>query len=190
MPVNHQIEVSPNPRGTRKRRLTRNSRGTIGSSTMGTRFLIRAPTVRALGPARTARRCSGRFRGNSGHRAGGSKTTLMTHRVISPALIIALRKVQPFSDLACSSSLAPLASFYRWRGRSTAGPSHQRTFSALFDHLGIAPNVVASDCHAGLDVDEDSSPCWRGVLSSNTPQTRLPEAAWHRESPGPLRTFH
>src|SRR5664280_1951525 len=27
-------------------------------------------------------------------------------------------------DMACSLSLAPLASFYRWRGRSTAGPSH------------------------------------------------------------------
>jgi hypothetical protein len=25
---------------------------------------------------------------------------------------------------ACSSSLAPLASFDRWRGRSTAGPFH------------------------------------------------------------------
>jgi hypothetical protein len=48
---------------------------------MGTRFLIRAPTVRALGPARTARRYSGRFRGNSGHRAGESKTTLMTDAV-------------------------------------------------------------------------------------------------------------
>src|ERR1019366_4169994 len=29
-------------------------------------------------------------------------------------------------DMACTLSLAPLASFYRWRGRSTAGPSHYR----------------------------------------------------------------
>jgi hypothetical protein len=29
--------------------------------------------------------------------------------------------------IACSSSLAPLASFPCWRGRSTAGPSHYRT---------------------------------------------------------------
>jgi hypothetical protein len=48
---------------------------------MGTRFLIRAPTVRALGPARTARRYSDRFRGNSGRRAGESNTTLMTDTV-------------------------------------------------------------------------------------------------------------
>jgi hypothetical protein len=29
-----------------------------------------------------------------------------------------------FSDMTCSLSSAPLASFERWRGRSTAGPSH------------------------------------------------------------------
>src|SRR3954467_11151441 len=29
-------------------------------------------------------------------------------------------------DMACSLSLAPLASFACWRGRSTAGPPHQR----------------------------------------------------------------
>ena len=29
-----------------------------------------------------------------------------------------------FWDMACSLSLAPLASFACWRGRSTAGPSH------------------------------------------------------------------
>src|SRR6266700_2013202 len=29
--------------------------------------------------------------------------------------------------MACSLSLAPLASFSRWWGRSTAGPSHYRT---------------------------------------------------------------
>jgi hypothetical protein len=27
-------------------------------------------------------------------------------------------------NMACSSSIAPLASFVRWQGRSTAGPSH------------------------------------------------------------------
>ena len=31
--------------------------------------------------------------------------------------------------------LAPLASFHRWLGRSTAGPFHQRTFRVLFDHV-------------------------------------------------------
>ena len=33
--------------------------------------------------------------------------------------------------MACSSSLAPLASFYYWRGRSTAGPSHYRTICRI-----------------------------------------------------------
>jgi hypothetical protein len=32
--------------------------------------------------------------------------------------------VLSFSDMACSLSLVPLASLKRWRGRSTAGPSH------------------------------------------------------------------
>ncbi len=31
--------------------------------------------------------------------------------------------------MACSLSLAPLASFACWRGRSTAGPSHYRTLT-------------------------------------------------------------
>jgi hypothetical protein len=36
-----------------------------------------------------------------------------------------LRKADsPFSDTACSLSLAPLASIACWRGRSTAGPFH------------------------------------------------------------------
>src|ERR1019366_3976078 len=35
--------------------------------------------------------------------------------------------VLSFSDMASSLSLVPLASLKRWRGRSTAGPSHYRT---------------------------------------------------------------
>jgi hypothetical protein len=31
------------------------------------------------------------------------------------------------ADMACSSSLLPIASFPRWQGRSTAGPSHYQT---------------------------------------------------------------
>jgi hypothetical protein len=41
-----------------------------------------------------------------------------------PTTVIALLR---FWDMACSLSLAPLASFDRWRGRSTAGPFHYRT---------------------------------------------------------------
>src|ERR1700732_2016707 len=49
-------------------------------------------------------------------------------------------------DMACSLSLAPLASFACWRGRSTAGPSHYRTFR-LAASVGskwsmVAPRVV------------------------------------------------
>jgi hypothetical protein len=35
-----------------------------------------------------------------------------------------------FSDMACSLSLPPLASFACWQGGSTAGPSHYETWAA------------------------------------------------------------
>jgi hypothetical protein len=35
-----------------------------------------------------------------------------------------LLEVSIFCDMAYSSFLTPLASFVRWRGRSTAGPFH------------------------------------------------------------------
>src|SRR5438309_410452 len=40
-------------------------------------------------------------------------------------------------DMACSLSLAPLASFPCWRGRSTAGPSHYRTHG----HVRFSPAI-------------------------------------------------
>jgi hypothetical protein len=40
-------------------------------------------------------------------------------------------------DMACSLSLVPLASFDRWRGRSTAGPSHHRALREIAGQAGI-----------------------------------------------------
>src|SRR6266404_2456280 len=42
--------------------------------------------------------------------------------------------------MACSLSLAPLASFACWRGRSTAGPSHYRTLRAPRRELWYPPS--------------------------------------------------
>src|ERR1700692_4765809 len=42
--------------------------------------------------------------------------------------------------MACSLSLAPLASFAGWRGRSTAGPSHYRTSRAPRRELWYPPS--------------------------------------------------
>jgi hypothetical protein len=76
---------------------------------------------RAAGPARNARRrgsvdlleaCVGR----SGEAHGESIGYEQTQSEIAEF---------SFCDMACSSSLAALGSFACWRGRSTAGPSHQ-----------------------------------------------------------------
>src|ERR1700758_4844447 len=50
-----------------------------------------------------------------------------------------------FSDMTCSSSLAPLASFDRWRGRSTAGPSVRRKMSwrTLLVLLAFLPYIYS-----------------------------------------------
>src|SRR5260370_6175285 len=42
--------------------------------------------------------------------------------------------------MACSLSVAPLASFACWRGRSTAGPSHYRTLRAPRRELWYPPS--------------------------------------------------
>src|SRR6266478_6361832 len=47
--------------------------------------------------------------------------------------------------MACSSSLAPLASFACWRGRSTAGPSHYR--SSAFPRQTVSPGGSCSGRH-------------------------------------------
>jgi hypothetical protein len=54
---------------------------------------------------------------------------------------IAIR-VFGFSDMACSLSLVPLASFDRWRGRSTAGPFHYRSFAAKFRRGAAVAGVL------------------------------------------------
>src|SRR4029077_16832929 len=62
-----------------------------------------------------------------------------------PATAIA---VLSFEDIACSLSLAPLASVTCWRGRSTAGPFHYRTLVVKFAamHNGaILVGVVGYD---------------------------------------------
>ena len=79
----------------------------------GTLFMSRLSHQRALGTTRKDGRKSQIFMDGE-----------MTQSVNSLPSIAALRNVHsPFPDMACSSSLAPLASFNRWRGRSTAGSS-------------------------------------------------------------------
>jgi hypothetical protein len=56
-----------------------------------------------------------------------------------PATAIALLR---FCDIACSLSLAPLASFDRWRGGSTAGPSHYATSQA--DITAASPSAACA----------------------------------------------
>jgi hypothetical protein len=51
---------------------------------------------------------------------------LETAKALGPTMLPTLLALAE-CDMACSSSLAPLASFACWRGRSTAGPSHWRT---------------------------------------------------------------
>ena len=56
--------------------------------------------------------------------SGKPQTTRLTRSVTSRPLITTLRKVHsPFSNMMLVV-FAALASFDRWRGRSTAGPSH------------------------------------------------------------------
>ena len=55
---------------------------------------------------------------------------------------IATKKRTSVWDMACSLSLAPLAGFYSWRGRSTAGPSHYRTIASLMKRLGNASRLI------------------------------------------------
>src|SRR5580692_2537445 len=57
-----------------------------------------------------------------------------------PATAIA---VLSFEDIACSLSLAPLASVTCWRGRSTAGPFHYRSLG------GSKSRTAVVSCCAG-----------------------------------------
>src|ERR1700756_1887116 len=66
-------------------------------------------------------------------------------------------------DMACSLSLGPLASFSRWQGGSTAGPSHSRTFPRSSPRPGTATGArTASEVkwrnfkvHFGADQTRD-----------------------------------
>src|SRR6266481_2346742 len=56
------------------------------------------------------------------------------------------------SDMACSLSLAPLASFAGWRGRSTAGPSHYRTLRAVRPRATGGPILTFPSLHRSLEL--------------------------------------
>ncbi len=49
---------------------------------------------------------------------------------------ITATEVLSVSDMACSLSWAPLASFARWWGRSTAGPFHYRSAPGSWQRIG------------------------------------------------------
>ena len=67
------------------------------------------------------------IRGESRHDCHKAARRLLTFNVISPPPITAVRKFHsPLSDMACSASLALLASFHRRGGRSTAGAGAAR----------------------------------------------------------------
>ena len=53
----------------------------------------------------------------------GQNRVLLTGCPVFHAEITAIAELS-LCDIACSSSLAPLASFACWQGRSTAGPFH------------------------------------------------------------------
>jgi len=72
-------------------------------------------------------------------------------------------------DMACSSSLPPLASFACWRGRSTAGPSHYRSYrkaSLTLDDVGCNDPLSDPEHIRVVRIDADLDPMMVGGAES------------------------
>src|SRR4029077_1488128 len=80
-------------------------------------------------------------------------------------------------DMACSLSSVPQASFLRWRGWSTAGPSHYRTLAGSKSRSAASPCRMLDNplcCHRQLarprnSMEVDDAVEIQGILQQTAP---------------------
>src|SRR6202050_2990126 len=82
------------------------------------------------------------------------------------------------SDMACSLSLAPLASFHCRRGRSTAGPFHYRTSAA--QNCCSAKLTTSSRFAGDKSLLYSVSPRLKGWISASSGTPSMPEVTRSR----------